>query len=119
MSNPDEKAGGEPAPPAHGWVTAQVPLDVLIQKLKEPKDVRVLVFSAGAVAAVCKSCNVQIQPADKEGLLWFVCPGCRRATFIVLANLPRDLRLAEQNGGVFEYEVFYPQELPPGFAPPG
>ena len=100
------------------FVSMRVPLDVLIKKLQEPKDVRVIAFAGGQVVAVCKSCNVQIPPADKDGLLWYVCPQCKGVSFTPLANLPRDFALAQQNGGVFEYEVFYLQDLPPQLQPP-
>ncbi len=114
----DPRPAGEPQVQPISWVSTQVPLDLLVSKLKEPKDVRVAVFSAGMVAAVCKACQEQIQPADKDGLLWLVCPKCKKVSFLVLANLPRDFKLAERDGGVFEYEVFYQQDLPPGLSPP-
>jgi hypothetical protein len=100
-----------------GWAVAKIPEEELVRHLKEPKDVRVLVFSAGAVTAVCKACAEQIQPAEKDGLLWLVCPRCRGVTFVPLTNLPRDVELARREGGVFEYEVFFVHGLPPGLSP--
>jgi hypothetical protein len=99
-------------------VGMHVPLDILIRKMQEPKDVRVIVRSDGAVAAVCKSCDIHIKPTEKNNLLWYVCPRCRGASFTAIPNLPRDIALAERHGGVFEYEVFYLRDLPPGFEPP-
>jgi hypothetical protein len=95
-----------------------MPEEELVRKLREPKDVRVLVSSAGEVAAGCKACGEQIQPAAKDGLLWLVCSRCRGVTFVPLANLKRDVGLAEREGGLFEYEVFYVRNLPPGLSPP-
>ncbi len=109
--------GGSGKPPFE-FLGARVPLDALIRKLKEPKDVRVSVSSAGLLLAVCKACGGQIQPADKDGLLWLVCPKCKGVSFIPIANVRRDIGLARQEGGVFEYEVYYLRELPPGFEPP-
>jgi hypothetical protein len=109
---------GEGASNPIGWARIQVPAEHLKRLLKEPKDVRVLVFSTGAVAAVCKACAEQIQPADKDGLLWLVCPRCQGVSFVPLANLPRDVNWAEQAGGLFEYEVFFVRDLPPQLSPP-
>jgi hypothetical protein len=119
VADPEKKESNEPNPaPPVQWVSTQVPLDVLIQKLKEPKDVRVMVASAGFVMAFCKACNEQITPKDKDQLLWFVCPKCKGVTFVPIANLRRDVGLAQRNGGVFEYEVWWVREFPPGFPTP-
>jgi len=34
------------------------------------------------------------------------------------ANLPRDMRLADEAGGLFEYELFFVRNLPPQLSPP-
>lgn len=91
---------------------AEVPLDVLIQRMKEPKDLRVRVSSRGDVEAECKRCKVRVWPAQSDGMLWFICGGCQRVSFLELANRERDAAIAARSGGVFEYELFYPKELP-------
>ena len=127
MADPSEKPeqSGEPQPANEdtakgpiGWVRTQVPKEELIRRLQAPKDVHVMVSSKRFVMAVCKACKEQIQPADKDGLLWLVCPRCKGVSFIPLANLPRDVHFAEENGGVFEYEVYYVKDLPPQLTPP-
>jgi hypothetical protein len=95
-----------------------VSTEKLVQQLKAPKDVRVVISSAGAVEAACKACAEPLQPAIKDGLLWLVCARCRGTTFLALANLPRDMRLAEEAGGLFDYEVFFVRDLPPQLSPP-
>lgn len=91
---------------------AEVPLDVLIQRMKEPKDLRVRVSSRGDVEAECKRCKVRVWPAQSDGMLWFICGGCQRVSFLELANRERDAAIAARSGGVFEYELFYPKDLP-------
>ncbi len=91
---------------------AEVPLDVLIQRMKEPKDLRVRVTSGGEVEAECKRCEVKVWPTEMDGVLWFVCAGCQRSSFLAAANLERDAAIAARSGGVFEYELFYPREQP-------
>ncbi len=91
---------------------AEVPLDDIIQQMKEPKDVRVRVSSSRDVTAECKRCNVRIWPAENNGLLWLICAGCQRVSFLVVANLERDAAIAARAGGVFEYELHYPKDLP-------
>jgi len=101
-----------------GWARIQVPIEKLVQQMKEPKDVRLSVSSAGAVEAVCKACAEQIPPAAKDGLSWLVCARCQGKSFVTLANLPRDMRLADEAGGLFEYELFFVRNLPPQLSPP-
>ncbi len=107
----DETARRPDVSGADGAV-AEVPLDVLIQRMKEPKDLRVTVSSGRDVRAECKRCNVRIWPTEHNGLLWLVCAGCQRVSFLVVANLERDAAIAARSGGVFEYELFYPKDLP-------
>lgn len=99
-------------------VSKRVPMDELIRKMKEPKDVGLLVGSDGTIAAYCKACKKGLAIVQTEQLIWFSCPQCKRVTFNPIPNFQRDFQLAKENGGIFEYEIFYLDDLPPELKPP-
>ncbi|WP_445357963.1 hypothetical protein [Microbulbifer sp. ANSA005] len=99
-------------------ITKSVPLEALIEKMKEQKDIIVTICSDGVVAAECKDCKCSINVSSKDGLIWYMCGSCKRSSFNPEENLTRDIKLANQFGGKFEYEIFYFKELPPGLVPP-
>jgi hypothetical protein len=96
----------------------KIPEDALVRSLQEPKDFRIVVHSDGTFTATCKACQVAINTAEKNGLVWYVCPGCKRSSFQPVGNVKRDIGFAEQAGGVFECELFFLRELPKGLEPP-
>jgi hypothetical protein len=99
-------------------VRVQVPLDRLMQKMQEPKDLRLVISSDGSFTAHCKKCAVTVKTAEKDGLIWYVCLKCNRVSFNPVGNMERDIELAQRHGGTFEYEIFYFRDLPPGLKPP-
>ena|SRR5579859_4813814 len=99
-------------------VRVQVPFDSLMLKLREPKDLRLVISSDGGYTAFCKECVAYAKTAEKDGLIWYICPKCKRVSFNPVGNLERDVGLARQQGGTFEYEIFYLRDLPPGLKPP-
>lgn len=104
--------------PAMGEARLRAAKELLVQKLKAPKDFRVRVTKTGAVTAECKLCRKQPRSAEKDNLLWLQCSTCGGLTFVPLKNLQRDAELASEEGGVFEYELFLVRDLPPGLSPP-
>ncbi len=82
------------------------------------KDFRIVVHSDGTFTATCKACGVTIKTAEKNGLVWYVCPGCKRSSFQPVGNVKRDIVLAEQRAGAYECELFFLSQLPDGLAPP-
>jgi hypothetical protein len=101
-----------------GWIRTKLETKELIRHLKLPRDVRVMISGAGAVIAMCKACSEHISPVEKDGLLWLVCPRCGGITFIVVANLPRDIHFAQEAGGLFVQEAAFQRNLPSEFTPP-
>lgn len=104
--------------PEHNLVRVTTPMADLIQKMQQPRDVLIVASSDGTFTATCKSCNVAVNTAEQEDLIWYVCPVCRRSSFAPLANLRRDAEMAKMNGGSIWLEIFYFRELPEGFVPP-
>jgi hypothetical protein len=95
-----------------------VQLDSFIKKMKEPKDLRLIISEDGTVKGHCKACDTVVQTGEKDELLWFVCPQCGSVSFNPLGNRDRDLYLAREHGGTFEYELYYLRDLPPALQPP-
>ena len=103
-------------------VSMQVNLKNLIEKMQEPKDVQIAVRSDGTLTASCKACSVHLLGAknlvnDLE-LVWFECEKCGRVSFSPMQNLHRDVQIANEMGGLFEYEIYFMRDLPPQLTPP-
>ena len=76
------------------------------------KDFRIVVHSDGTFTATCKACGVTIKTAEKNGLVWYVCPGCNLPpSFQPVGNVKRDIVLAEQRAGAYECELFFLSQL--------
>jgi hypothetical protein len=105
-------------PPMSEIVKVRIRHDELIRQLQLPKDFRIVVHSTGTFVATCKRCDERIKTATRDGLMWYVCPGCKRASFQPVANVERDVEIASHNGGTFECELYFFRELPPGLEPP-
>src|SRR5437879_578188 len=95
-------------------IRVKIPQDALIRSLQEPKHFRIVVCSDGTFTATCKTCAVTIKTAEKNGLVWYVCPECKRSSFQPVANVERHVGFAEQSGGTFECELFFLSQLPKG-----
>jgi hypothetical protein len=95
-----------------------IPEEVLIRQLQQPKDFRIVIRSDGSFEATCKACEVQIKTAAKNGLMWYVCPACKRSSLQPVGNVQRDAGLAELNGETFECELYFLKQLPAGLEPP-
>lgn len=100
------------------FLKVEIPHDALIQQLQQPKDVRIVVRSDGTFSATCKSCQVTIRIAEKDGLVWYFCSQCKRSSFQPVGNVKRDISFAEQCGGTFECELYFFTQLPQGLEPP-
>ena len=84
-----------------------------VRHLKIPKDVCVAVTprgSEGHISAKCRNCSVSMITAEKDSLLWFMCPRCGGASFSVMPNLIGALRYAERQGGTFEFDIYFLNE---------
>lgn len=99
-------------------VAIRVPLDTLIRKMREEKDIHVVMAADGSFSAVCKDCQEGLQIAQQDWLMWFRCPNCGRLSFSPMENLRRDAEIAGQMGGRFEYEVYFFKSIPPELKPP-
>ena len=84
--------GGGQAKPA--TVRVRVPLDRLIQKMQEPKEVHLVISGDGNVTAFCKACTVFVKTAETEELIWYKCPNCKQVSFNPKGNRERDIELA-------------------------
>ena len=99
-------------------VRIRVPMDRLLQKMQEPKELRLVISGDGNVTAFCKACAVFVKTAETEELIPYKCPNCKQVSFNAKGNRSRDIGLAQENGGTFEYEIFYLRDLPPALQPP-
>ena len=101
-----------------GVVRAQLSETAYREMLKGERDFRIKVTPSGDLTARCKSCDRAMRIADREGVVWFKCEECRRVSFDMAANVQREARTAKLDGKDLEYELFFMQQLPPGWKPP-
>jgi hypothetical protein len=66
--------------------------------------------SEGHNSAKCRNCSVSMITAEKDSLLWFMCPRCGGVSFSVMPNLIGALRYAERQGGTFEFDIYFLNE---------
>lgn len=92
--------------------------EVIREKMKGVRDFKIKFDLDGTISAYCKSCDCLILTKEGKGLLWFMCPKCRRVSFCPNGNIKRDVHFSIQDGKPLEYELYYMKDLPPVLRPP-